>query len=159
MIVAFFYLQVKAFHKSDYHTSLGRTGRGRYHMVQLTLDPSTLLSWCKVEDESALDQLFSITRSLSLYYGNKRLLAVYRCIAANKQQACGLAAAASCGMVAAVYGQLILLQTRTESTRTFSLVNSYFFATRTLVNSYFFFGQLVLFFGQLVLFLRSTRTF
>ena len=69
-----------------------------------------------------------------------------------------------------VYGQLVLLQTRTESTRTFSLVNSYFFATRTLVNSYFFFGQLVLFFGQLVLFcnsyfgqlvlfLWSTRTF
>ena len=61
--------------------------------------------------------------------------------------------------VATVYGQLVLLQTRTESTRTFSLVNSYFFATRTLVNSYFFFGQLVLFFGQLVPFLWSTRTF
>ena len=53
-----------------------------------------------------------------------------------------------------VYGQLVLLPTRTESTRTFSLVNSYYFATRTfslvnwyfsLVNSYFFFGQLVLF--------------
>ena len=58
-----------------------------------------------------------------------------------------------------VYGQLILLPTRTGSTRTFSLVNSYFFATRTLVNSYFFFGQLVLFFGQLVLFLWSSRTF
>ena len=37
-----------------------------------------------------------------------------------------------------VYGQLVLLPTRTESTRTFSLVHSYFFATRTLVNSYFF---------------------
>ena len=58
-----------------------------------------------------------------------------------------------------VYGQLVLLPTRTESTHTFSLVNSYFFATRTLVNSYFFFGQPVLFFGQLVLFLWSTRTF
>ena len=42
-----------------------------------------------------------------------------------------------------VYGQLVLLPTRTESTRTFSLVNS-FFATRTLVNSYLFFGQLEL---------------
>ena len=62
-------------------------------------------------------------------------------------------------LISEVYGQLVLLQTRTESTRTFSLVNSYFFATRTLVNSYFFFGQLVLFFGQLVLFLWSTRTF
>ena len=57
------------------------------------------------------------------------------------------------------YGQLVLLPTSTESTRTFSLVNSYFFATRTLVNLYFFFGQLVLFFGQLVLFLWSTCTF
>ena len=37
-----------------------------------------------------------------------------------------------------VYGQLVLLPTRTESTRTFSLVNSYFFATRSLVNSYLF---------------------
>ena len=45
-----------------------------------------------------------------------------------------------------VYGQLVLLQTRTEST-----------------HEYFFIGQLVLFcnsyFGQLVLFLWSTRTF
>ena len=43
------------------------------------------------------------------------------------------------------YGQLVLLPARTESTRTFSLVNLYFFC-----NSYF---------GQLVLFLWSTRTF
>ena len=41
---------------------------------------------------------------------------------------------------ALVYGQLVLLLTRT-----FSLVNSLFFATRTLVNSYFYFCQLVLF--------------
>ena len=33
-------------------------------MVQLILDPSTWLSWCEVEDELALDQLFSISRSL-----------------------------------------------------------------------------------------------
>ena len=57
------------------------------------------------------------------------------------------------------YGQLVLLPTRTESTRTFSFINLYFlqlvlWSTHTfslvnsyfsLVNSYFFFGQLVLF--------------
>ena len=59
-------------------------------------------------------------------------------------------------LIELVYGQLVLLPTRTESTRTFSLVKSYFFATRTLVNSYFFFGQIVLFFGQLVLFEKNT---
>ena len=33
-------------------------------MVQLILDPTTLLSWCGTEDDSALDQLFSVARSL-----------------------------------------------------------------------------------------------
>ena len=47
-------------------SSVNTTGRDwtGEDMVQLILDPSILLSWCKVEDESALDQLFSITRSL-----------------------------------------------------------------------------------------------
>ena len=48
------------------------------------------------------------------------------------------------GLLPVVYGQLVLLPTRTESTLTFSLVNSYFSATCTLVSSYFFFGQLVI---------------
>ena len=42
----------------------GRYGTTGKRMIELILDPSILLSWCKVEDESALDQLFSITRSL-----------------------------------------------------------------------------------------------
>ena len=33
-------------------------------IVQVILDPSILLSWCEVKDESALDTLFSISRSL-----------------------------------------------------------------------------------------------
>ena len=35
-------------------------------IVQVILDPSILLSWCEVKDESALDKLFSNSRSL--YY-------------------------------------------------------------------------------------------
>ena len=46
--------------------STGRDWTGE-DIVQLILDPSILLSGCKVEDESALDQLFSITRSLCYY--------------------------------------------------------------------------------------------
>ena len=57
-----------------------------------------------------------------------------------------------------VYGQLVLLQTRTESTRTFSLVNLYFFVTRTLVNSYFSLVTSYFFFGQLVLFEKKLLT-
>ena len=34
------------------------------NMVQLILDPTTVLSWCGTEDESTLDQLFSVARSL-----------------------------------------------------------------------------------------------
>ena len=47
-------------------SSVNTTGRDWMgeDMVQFILDPSILLSWCQVEDESALDQLFSITRSL-----------------------------------------------------------------------------------------------
>ena len=33
-------------------------------IVQVILDPSMLLPWCEVKDESALDKLFSISRSL-----------------------------------------------------------------------------------------------
>ena len=35
-------------------------------MVQLIMDPSVLSSWCERVDDSVLDQMFSISRSL--YY-------------------------------------------------------------------------------------------
>ena len=41
-------------------------------IVQVILDPSILLSWCEVKDESALDKLFSISRSLCFAMYAKR---------------------------------------------------------------------------------------
>ena len=49
----------------------GRDWAGEY-IVQVILDPSILSSWCEVKDESALDKLFSISRSLCYAMHAKR---------------------------------------------------------------------------------------
>ena len=47
-------------------SSVNTTGKiwAGENIVQVILDPSILLSWCEVKDESALNKLFSISRSL-----------------------------------------------------------------------------------------------